>query len=337
MTTTLAQDLRDAAALLASANDVTLLGHVRPDADALGSALALGRALQLRGGVKVRVSVGEPEEMPETLRGLDVGGLYVPASELPESEQLLVALDTPTPGRLGKLAPRVDAVRAAGGDVLVIDHHASNVFFGTKHVVDDTAEATAVLVFALLAELGTELDEPIARCLYAGLVTDTSGFRRARPSTHLMAAKLLEAGVDPDKVVREIVDDHPFAWLPMLSDVLSDARLEPDEAQGFGLAYAVVTLDAARTVRSEEVEAVVDVVRSTREAGVAVVLKEAEPTGPRRRWQVSLRSKGGVDVSAAAGELGGGGHRQAAGCTAEGTADEVLGKLKAALRRAPLL
>lgn len=337
MTATFAQNLKDAAALLARANDVTLLGHVRPDADALGSALALGRALHLRGGVKVRVSFGEPEEMPETLRSLDVDGLYVPASELPESEQLLVALDTSTLGRLGKLAPRVDAVRAAGGEVLVIDHHASNTFFGTRHVVDDTAEATTVLVFALLEEMGAEIDEPIARCLYAGLVTDTSGFRRARPATHLMAARLLETGVDPDKIMREIVDDHPFAWLPMLAEVLAGARLEPEAAQGFGLAYAVVTRDVGGTVRAEEIEAVIDVVRSTREAGVAVVLKEAEPTGPGQRWQISLRSAGGVDVAAAAGELGGGGHRQAAGCTAEGTADEVLDRLRTALSRAPLL
>lgn len=337
MTATPVRNLKAAAALLARANDVTLLGHVRPDADALGSALALGRALDLRGDVKVRVSFGEPEEMPETLRSLDPGRLYVPASELPDSEQLLVALDTPTPGRLGKLGARVDAVRAAGGDVLVIDHHASNVFFGTLNVVDDTAEATAMLVFALLQEMGAEIDEPIARCLYAGLVTDTSGFRRARPATHLMAARLLEAGVDPDKIVREIVDDHPFAWLPMLSEVLAGARLEPEAARGFGLVYAVVTRDVARTVRAEEVEAVIDVVRTTREAGVAVVVKEAEPIGPEQRWQISLRSRGGIDVSAAAAELGGGGHRQAAGCTAEGTAGEVLDRLRTALSRAPLL
>ena len=71
MTSTLAQDIRDAAALLASVTDVTVLGHVRPDADALGSALALGRAL-LRRGAKVRVSFGEPDEAPETLRWLGV-------------------------------------------------------------------------------------------------------------------------------------------------------------------------------------------------------------------------------------------------------------------------
>jgi nanoRNase/pAp phosphatase (c-di-AMP/oligoRNAs hydrolase) len=315
---------------------VTLLGHVRPDADALGSALALGRVLQQR-GVTVRVSFGFPDEVPETLRGLDVGGLLVRPDQLPETEPLLVALDTPTLGRLGDLAARVARDTAVGGEVLVVDHHASNMFYGTHHVVDETAEATAVLVMRLIDALGGELDEPIARCLYAGLVTDTSGFRRATPSTHQLASRLLEAGVDPDLVVREVVDDHPFAWLPMLSAVLAGATLEPEAAQGFGLVHAVVPREVAAMVRAEEVEAVIDVVRSIRDAGVAVVLKEAEPADGVSVWQVSMRSVGKVDVSMAALALGGGGHRRAAGCTVQGSAEQVLDLLRRALHEAPLL
>jgi nanoRNase/pAp phosphatase (c-di-AMP/oligoRNAs hydrolase) len=318
--------------LLRAATDVTLLAHVRPDADALGSALGLGRALSQRGAT-VRVSFAIPDEIPESLRGLDVGHLVVPAAQVPEAGPLVICLDTPTPDRLGSLADRVATTRAAGGAVLVVDHHASNTFYGTHHVVDDTAEATAVLVLGLLDELGAPLDEPIARCLYAGLVTDTSGFRRARPSTHQAAARLLEAGVDPDRLTREVVDDHPFAWLPMLSKVLGTARLELQAAQGFGLVHATVTLDAAAGVRLEEVEGVIDVVRSTREAEVAAVFKEQEPG----EWTVSLRAVGKIDVSMAARTLGGGGHRLAAGCTVRGTAEEALGAVRAALADAPLL
>jgi phosphoesterase RecJ-like protein len=329
VTPTLAQDIRDAAALLASAGDVTVLGHVRPDADALGSALALGRAL-LQRGAKVRVSFGEPDEAPETLRWLDEDGLLTHPDDLPDTEALLVCVDTPTPKRLGRLAGRVELA----GAVLVIDHHATNTFYGTCHVVDERAEASAILVGRVLEELGAELDEPIARGLYAGIVTDTSGFRRASPETHRMAARLLEAGVDAEAVVRRIVDERPYAWLPMLSSVLREAQLEPDAAQGRGFVHTVVSVEAARTVRGEEVESVVDVVRSVREAAVAAVLKQdlANPA----QWQISLRSQG-IDVSAVAAEFGGGGHRQAAGCTIAGTADEVLAGLRDALERAPLL
>ncbi|RSM34556.1 bifunctional oligoribonuclease/PAP phosphatase NrnA [Amycolatopsis balhimycina DSM 5908] len=329
MTPTLAQDIRDAAALLASATDVTVLGHVRPDADALGSALALGRAL-LQRGAKVRVSFGEPDEAPETLRWLDEDGLLTHPDDLPDTEALLVCVDTPTPKRLGRLAGRVELA----GAVLVIDHHATNTFYGSCNVVDESAEASAILVFRVLEEMAVELDEPIARGIYAGIVTDTSGFRRASPETHRMAARLLEAGVDAEAVVRRIVDERPFAWLPMLSSVLREAQLEPEAAQGRGFVHAVVREEAARTVRAEEVESVVDVVRSVREAAVAAVLKQdlANPA----QWQISLRSKG-IDVSAVAAEFGGGGHRQAAGCTIAGSASEVVAGLRDALERAPLL
>jgi len=314
--------------LLRDATDVTLLAHVRPDADALGSALALGRALHQRGAT-VRVSFAIPGETPESLRGLDAGNLVVPADQVPERAGLVVCLDTPTPARLGLLADRL----AGAGAVLVIDHHASNTHYGTHNLVDVTAEATAVLVLRVLDELGVELDEPIARCLYAGLVTDTRGFRRATPSTHHAAARLLEAGVDPDKLVREVMDDRPFTWLPMLAKVLSTARLEPEQAQGFGLVHAVVTLEAAADVRLEEVEGVVDVLRTTREAEVAAVLKQQAVD----EWTVSLRAVGKIDVSVAARSLGGGGHRLAAGCTVTGTAEEGLAAVRAALAQAPLL
>ncbi|MCR6486890.1 bifunctional oligoribonuclease/PAP phosphatase NrnA [Amycolatopsis sp. OK19-0408] len=329
MTPTLAQDIRDAAALLASATDVTVLGHVRPDADALGSALALGRALHRR-GARVRVSFGEPDEAPETLRWLDEDGLLTHPDDLPDSEALLVCVDTPVPKRLGRLAGRVELA----GSVLVIDHHATNTCYGACNVVDESAEASAILVFRILDAMGVELDEPIARGIYAGIVTDTSGFRRASPETHRMAARLLEAGVDPEAVVRRIVDERPFTWLPMLSSVLAGARLEPEAAQGRGFVHAVVPVEAARTVRGEEVESVVDVVRSVREAAVAAVLKQ--DLGNPAQWQISLRSIG-IDVSAVAAEFGGGGHRQAAGCTIAGSAPEVLAGLREALERAPLL
>lgn len=325
-----------AAELLRAAGDVTLLGHVNPDADALGSALALGLALHHR-GARVRVSFAEPAEPPEGLRALDTGGLLTAPADLPSTERLLVALDTPSVGRLGALGARVAATMAAGGSVLVVDHHASNTRFGTHHVVDTGAEATAVLVLRLLDAIPHEIDDAIASSLYAGLVTDTSSFRRASPRTHLTAARLIGAGANPEKLGRELIDAHPFAWLPMLAGVLESARLEPDAARGLGLVHATVTREHAGSVRPEDVESVIDVVRSTIEAEVAVVLKEVPGQGAVGRWSVSLRAKSRVDVSAAAQALGGGGHRLASGCTLDGSADEVLARLRAALNEAPLL
>lgn len=319
----LTADLRAAADLLRTATDVTLLAHTNPDADALGSALALGLALHKR-GVTVRVSFGPPAEMPESLRGLDTRGLVVPASDVPANPKLLVALDAASAGRLGWFEDRI----ADSGAVLVIDHHASNTRYGTHHVVDETAVATAVLVLAVLDELGEPLDADIARCLYAGLVTDTSSFRRATPETHRIAARLIEAGVDPNQLGRVLLDSHPFAWLPMLARVLGRAVLEPEVADGHGLVHTSVTLEDMVGVRVEEVESVVDVLRTAVEAEVALVLKESEPG----LWTGSLRAKSAVDVRMIAVGLGGGGHRLAAGFTASGTAEEVTDRVRAMLR-----
>ncbi|MGM1064928.1 DHH family phosphoesterase [Saccharothrix sp. Mg75] len=318
----IAADLAAAARVLSSAGDVTLLAHVNPDADALGSALALGLALHRR-GVTTRVSFGAPDEVPETLRDLDVAGLLVPASEVPAAPPVLVALDA---GSVGRLGPLGDRVRTAGV-VVVLDHHVSNPRFGHVNVVDDRAEATAVVVLRLLDELGVELDEPIARCVYAGLVTDTRSFRHASASTHRVAARLLAAGVDAEAVSRPLMDSHPFGYLGMLSTVLRGARLEPDAAGGLGFVHAVVTLDDAAGLRPEEVESVVDLVRTTAEAEVAAVLKELRPA----TWSVSLRAVSRVDVREVAHLLGGGGHRLAAGFTATGPADAVLQRLREAL------
>jgi bifunctional oligoribonuclease and PAP phosphatase NrnA len=317
-----------AAELVGSAGDVTLVAHVRPDADALGSALALGLALRRRGAT-VRVSFGEPAQTPESLRGLDVADLIVPPDRVPAQPELLVALDTASRSRLGCLSDRVDTARA----VLVIDHHITNDRFGTHHLVDPGAEATAVLVLELLDALGAPLDEPTARCLYAGLLTDTSCFRRADPGTHALAARLLAAGVDPDATARELLDTHPFGWLTMVAAVLSRAHLEPASAQGLGLVHTTVGLADLAGLGGEEAESVVDLVRTTAEAEVAAVLKE---TGPQQ-WSVSLRAKQRLDVSAAAAELGGGGHRLAAGFSAHGSADDVLDALRTALHRAPMI
>ena len=324
--------LKEAAAILADAHDVTVLGHVNPDADAFGSAVGLGAVLRDL-GADVRVSFGEPADVPESLLHLDEFGLFVTAADVPAVPEVLVVLDSSSPDRLGPLVDRLERVPAAGGHVIVIDHHVSNTHFGTLNVVDDRAEATASLVLRLIDELGAPLTEPAARGLYAGLLTDTSSFRRATPSTHLAAARLLEAGVDASAVSRPLLDTHPFEWLRMLASVLGRTELEPAAARGLGLVHTSVTSEDAAGLRAEDVDSVINVIRGSREAEVAAVLKEAGPD----RWTGSLRAIGRLDVSAAARALGGGGHRLAAGFTTDGPLPDVLARLRAELNRAPEL
>jgi bifunctional oligoribonuclease and PAP phosphatase NrnA len=311
-----------AAALLTAAEDVTLLAHVRPDADALGSALALGIALYRR-GARVQVSFGAPDHVPETLRPLDVLRLCVPAAQVDPAPALLVTCDVNEPARLGVLAGRL----ATAGTTIMLDHHVTNPGFGDLRILDPRVEATVVLVHRLLKEMNAVVDADMARCLYAGLVTDTRNFRDAGPGAHRLAAELIETGADPHSLVTPIMDTHPFPWLAVLAELLGDAELDPAAAGGFGLVHTVIHADHVARFRQEEVDGVVDTLRTAAEAEVAAVLKQVG----RTRWTISLRSRGRVDVAEAAKALGGGGHPTAAGVTLEGTAGEAVAALRAVL------
>ncbi|MFE3544908.1 bifunctional oligoribonuclease/PAP phosphatase NrnA [Nocardia sp. NPDC059177] len=319
-----------AVAALAAARSVTVLCHVQPDADTIGSGLALALALDRR-GVPVRVSFAEPAELPTSLRTLPGVRHVVAPAEVPQEVDLLIVVDCGARSRLGALADRLPGAATT----VVIDHHRANDGFGTVDLIDETAASTTELVTRLLDAWGVPIDAEIAHCLFAGLVTDTGSFRWARAGSHELAERLLATGIDGTEITRVLLDTHPFSWLPMLATVLSTAVVVP-EAAGVGMVYALVRAADTHDVGPEEVESVIDVVRTTAEAGIAAVFKEAR--GQNDRWTVSLRSRDsapgrsdGVDVAAVASGFGGGGHRFAAGYTTYGTAESVVRALIAAL------
>lgn len=321
-------DWARAVALLNGADEVCLACHVRPDGDALGSMLAVAHALRAPGRAgrpRVVASFGdEPFEVPAILRFLPGTDLLSPPGGYPERPRLMVTFDVGSIDRLGRLAP--NAARA--DELIVVDHHASNTRFGTVHLIDPGAAATAVLAADLISALGTELTREIAFGLYAGLVTDTGSFKYSStsPAVHEMAARLLGTGIEPGAVARELWDRAPFGYLGLLSGALGRAELEPARAAGHGLVWTTVTRAdrAAHRLPIEAAEAVIDVVRRTDEADVAVVLKESDDG----LWQVSARSKGKVDVGRACTLLGGGGHRFAAGFTTSGSAADAMARLR---------
>jgi phosphoesterase RecJ-like protein len=303
---------------IAAARSVLILSHVNPDADTLGSALALGLALATR-GVTVEVAFDEPA-VPESLAALP--GQHLITGEPSRTADLVVCVDVASSGRLGGLVDILETAR----DSIVIDHHASNLGFGRLNWIDPHAEATVVMIAALLDELGCPLTPDIATDLYAGLATDTVNFRFATPAGHRLAARLIDAGVVTDEVLRPISDTHPFGWLKMLGTVLSAAVLDPDGACGLGQVVVRIPLETAAGLRREELDAVIDIVRTSAEAEVAVVAKQTDEDV----WQVSLRSHGALDVAAVAVRCGGGGHPRAAGYTFVGSGTALAAQLDTA-------
>jgi phosphoesterase RecJ-like protein len=314
-------DAKAAAELLDAAGSVSVVCHVYPDADTVGAGLALALVLD-HAGKDVEVSFAAPPRLPESLQSLPGGHLLIPPDDMRRDADLVVTVDIPSINRLGNLRELAGPDR----EVLVIDHHASNLLFGSANLVDPSADSTTMLVADLLDAWGKPIDIGVAHCLYAGLTTDTGSFRWASARAHRLAARLVEMGVDNAAISRALLDTHPFAWLPMLSRVLASAQLLPDAADGRGMVYAVVGHQEWAIARPEEVESIVDIVRTTQQAEVAAVFKEIEPG----HWSVSMRSKS-IDLAGIASAFGGGGHRLAAGYSATGSADDVVQALYVAL------
>ncbi|RZS86951.1 phosphoesterase RecJ-like protein [Motilibacter rhizosphaerae] len=325
--------LDDVAALLERpAGPVVLAAHVAPDGDALGSVLAVARALR-QVGVEALVSWGEePLEVPRSLGALlaldpALAAALTPPSRLPEHVGVLACFDLASRGRLGLLSPLVDTAEA----VVAVDHHTSHVPFAHVTALDPAAPATAVLAAELVERLSVPLDAVLAGCLWVGLVTDTGSFRHpsTTPAALRLAARLLDAGAEGARLSRAVLEEVPGALLPVLGEAVAGARLEPGALGGAGLVLATVPRErrAAAGLAVEELVPVLDVVRRAAEADVAACLLQQDDGA----WRVSLRSRGPLDVSVAAVALGGGGHRMAAGTTLTGSEDEAVAAVRAAL------
>jgi phosphoesterase RecJ-like protein len=313
-----------ALAAVSNCSSVLLLAHVTPDADALGSALGLGLALQSL-GKKVQVSVGEDNfQVPSSLSFLP-GIHLIRAPEALDTTDLVISCDVSSDARLGTALEILQAAKVS----IAIDHHASFTGFGTIHLVDPGAAATAEIVLEFIDLLEIELTSEIASAIYAGLTTDTGSFKFQSTTAHTlrMAARLVDAGIDNSKLSRLLFDDEPLAALVMMGEAVSRAELLPEAANGAGLVYTSVTLSQRNGLPEIAAERIIEALRRTSEAEVAAVFKQTDDG----HWKVSLRSKTTVDVGAVALAMGGGGHKYASGFSSTldlaATVDLLIAKL----------
>ena len=309
---------------LAPGDEIQLICHVNPDGDALGSMLGFGLGLRQLGYTGVRATFPGEFELPVPYQALPGAEFLMPEQSAYAAPVLTLIFDVAAESRLGDLAARLPASRC----VVVLDHHASNTHFGQINLIDPRAAATSVVADGLLSRLGVRLDTGIAECLYVALATDTGSFKfdMTTPEVHQLAARLIATGISPGDISRRTFDTRPFGAVQLTGEVLGRAVLDREAAGGRGLVWTYATsADLERYgQRPYVLDSLIDPVRSVAEADVAVVLKEVGPG----EWGVSMRSKGAVDVSRVAVELGGGGHRLAAGFTGLGTPVEVVSQVR---------
>jgi phosphoesterase RecJ-like protein len=296
---------------------VLAICHVNPDGDALGSLLGFGWALKAMGK---QVTLACPDPVPTFYQYLPG---YEEIVQRPEGEfDLVVSLDCSDAQRMGDCYR--DEYR--GLPLLNIDHHITNLRFGTLNLVDPEAASTAEIVFLLLDELALPLDARIAQCLLTGIVTDTRGFRTASctPRVLAIANRLMAAGASLPEIVSRTLDRRPLAAIRLWARALPGAQLRGR------VLWAEVTeaMRAATGLTTVDDSGLVNFLLTAEEADVAVVFSEKDGG---QEVEVGFRARPGWDVSQVALALGGGGHMLASGATVRGTLPEVRERVLALL------
>jgi phosphoesterase RecJ-like protein len=218
-----------------------------------------------------------------------------------------------------------EAFRRPGIHLLNIDHHHDNTQFGTVNLVVPEASCTAEIIWDLMGDLGVTPSQTVADALYVALITDTGRFmyentgRRA----HLMAADLIDAGVDVQGLYRRVYEGVPYGKLALLARGLAKVERYDDGR----LTITALSANDFRDSGAEESysEGVIDYLRAVQGTAVAALVRERIGNHANGSRKVSLRaSDDRIDVSAIARAGGGGGHRQAAGFSTELSHDEVV-------------
>lgn len=318
----------EAAAALRAACTITVTTHINPDGDGIGAGLALLIALERLGKqVRFRCPSAVASLYGFLPRFIAINTLEDPAAAAAEPTcDVLISCDAGDKERLGAVwaAPRARLIN--------LDHHATNTRFGDCNLVDEAAESSGVVVARLLRELGVALDVQIATCLYTTIVFDTGRFMHGNTTAHTFrfAAELLEAGIDAAEINRRLTYTRTRQDLAIQRLALE--HLVVDEAEP---RLAGIALDAAAIASVGEPEDwgdLVEIPRSLLGNQVAFVLRERRGKDGTPACKVSLRSNPPVAVGEVALAYGGGGHRQAAGCTIPGAAPAVLADLLPRLR-----
>jgi len=297
-------------------NRFVLTSHARPDGDAVGSALACAQILRLMvKDAEVILHDGVPriyQPLPfaDRVRQAEaVNGEYEAA--------IILECDSIQRTRLSGLENQF---------LISIDHHLSGRPFAHVNWIDPSAVATAEMVYKLAREAGVTITPEIATCLYTAVLTDTGSFMFEGTNQHTfeLARELVLAGADPAHCARNIYFGHSTAKMRLLGAALSNLHREGP------LAWIWITQEQMDRyeAKEEDCEGLVNYALSIQDVEVAAFFREL----PDKRYRVSLRSKGQLNVASVAERFGGGGHQCASGCSLEGPLSVAVARVLSQLR-----
>ena len=308
--------LEEIAERIKRAKSAVILTHMRPDGDAIGSALALSRALDVLG---IENSVSDESDIPSNLSFLT--GTEKLGKTLFKEADLYIAVDSADEQRLGALADDFRAV-SRKKDTVNIDHHVSNTRFAKYNYVRECS-ANCMNIAVLVEKLGVPLDKELAQYLLLGLLTDSGNFSHddVTEETFLTAAKLVKAGADIRWLNYNLFKKQSAVRAALFADTMSRIRYFFEGK----FAAIVVSREAMKKFGADNgmTEGFVDFPLSVDTVEVCASVMEVK----KGQYKISLRSKNYADVNKVAGTYGGGGHVRAAGCMLFGEIEDVLDRL----------
>ncbi len=305
-----------------------ITAHVNLEADALGSQLAFYELIKGLGKKPICV---DNDKMPPHYKFLPGIGNIRQTLKKREDFQVAVVLDCPTINRTGKVKNLLKKAKI----IVNIDHHISNSKFGDVNWVDSSASSAGEMVYTLYKKIGIEISKKVALYIYIAILTDTGSFNYSNTSsvTHEIVSDLLGYGLQPQAISGFIYENKKISDIKLLGKVISTLKTDKTSR----IAYIVCTKDMFEKTGStaSATENFINFAKSIKGIDVAIFIKEDLTSSDE--FNISLRSKGDIDVNKMASFFGGGGHKNAAGCVIRGTLAEVkrkiLAKAKEALRK----
>lgn len=281
-----------------------ITSHVRPDGDSLGSSLALYWTLK---SLNKSVQVIMRDSVPHAYRDLPGADQVIKTPSVPAGYDAAFVIECSDIDRPGL----VDLDKQL---VVNIDHHSTTALFGQINWIDSTASAVGEMIYNLCKALGVAVNQQIAECVYTALLTDTGSFHYSNTTerTFKIASELVRRGVKPAQISQSLFYSYPFSKIKVLGMVLSTLRRDETGR----IAWLRTSLETMAEVGAteEDLDGIVNYPLSVEEIEVVAFFKETDPGV----YRTSLRSKGSVNVAKVTEKFGGGGHRNAAGCTIKG-------------------
>jgi bifunctional oligoribonuclease and PAP phosphatase NrnA len=283
--------------------------HQRPDGDAIGSAMAMALALRAMGKHATVVTDGIPPVFLQPFP--DVAGIQI-TPEVTDAFDAALIMECSELSRTG--VKGLDR-----SPVMNIDHHPGNQAYGAVNWVDESAAACGEMAFTLIEALGTPLTKDIATHIYLAVLTDTGSFHFSHlsPRTYEIARRCVEAGADPQWIAQTHYDSNSLARVRIFGAVMNGMVIV-DEGRVALLSITRQTMDDLRGT-NDDLEGLINFPLTVKDIEAVAFFKEVGDGD----WRVSLRSKGNVDIGAIARANSGGGHTNAAGCSARGALDDV--------------